>query len=285
MTATAPLNLFQRLLRQWELSHPYNAAQAIHLRGTADPSAITAAWHDTLRTMGLGRVHIRGGSYGYEIANGQWKDRPVPIVPPHRTLAEFLSDQLNAPFEDPEEPPFRPFIRRGDDGHHIGVVYQHWVADSISIRMLMREWFYRLYDPAAACKCAIKQPERGYWRLFGPDNSNWHLTEGAINTFRRYFRYRQVKKVDSTAIENASVTVRLEEPKDAVIDRVYRYAQMNGVKVNDVFVAAMAALCRQYVPTQTRARRMTPFSRRSGKRGECSSTPTRLATPVASPEW
>lgn len=255
MTASAPLNLFQRLLRQWEHAHPYNAAQAMHLRGSADQSAITAAWLDTLCSMGLGKLLVTGGGYQYQAVNAQYRNRPVPIVPSHRSLAEFLSDQLNSPFDDPEEPPFRPFIRRGEDGYHLGVVYQHWVADSISIRMLLREWFYRLYDPAAACKYPIRQPDRGYWRLFGPDNSNWHLIEGAISTFRRYFRYRRVKKVDSAGIDNAGVAVRLESPADATIDRVYRYARMNGVKVNDVFVAAMASLCWQYVPLQLRARR------------------------------
>ena len=82
MTAPGPLNLFQRLLRQWDLSHPYNAAQAIHVRGSIDQSKATETWHDTLRSMGLGRVCVDGGTFHYQSANGIWRNRAVTVVPP-----------------------------------------------------------------------------------------------------------------------------------------------------------------------------------------------------------
>ena len=42
--------------------------------------------------------------------------------------------------------PFRPFVRAGDDGetHVIGLIYHHWVADSISIRTLRNK--LKLYN-------------------------------------------------------------------------------------------------------------------------------------------
>jgi hypothetical protein len=147
-------------------------------------------------------------------------------------------------------------MRRNGDTFELGVVYQHWVADSISIRVLMREWFLRLYDPSAATTLPVKHPERGYWRLFGPDNSNWHLVEGSINTFRRYFRYRHVKKIASTAIDDPTVAVRLDESNDGLIDLVYQYARTSGVKVNDVFLAVTAEICRRLMPMQSRGRRI-----------------------------
>ncbi len=255
MTAPAPLNLFQRLLRQWDLAHPYNAAQAIHVRGSIDPSRATQACHEAIQSLGLGRISLGTSHFNYENVDGVWRDRPIQIVPKHRALADHLSDQLNAPFDDPEEPPFRPFIRRTEESYHLGIVYQHWVADSVSIRMLMREWFLRLHDPAAASPLKIRQPESGYWMLFGPHNSDWHLIEGAISTFRRYFRYRQVQKIESSAIEDTSVAVRLDESTDGLIDLTHQYARANQAKVNDVFVAAMANLCRRFVPMQVRAKR------------------------------
>jgi len=255
MTEPVSLNLFQRLLRQWEQAHPYNAAQALLVRGSIDPSRATQAWYEAVQSIGLGRVSLAGSRFKYEHINGTWRDRAIHQVPPSCKLADYLSDQLNNAFDDPEEPPFRPFIRQDGDRHHIGLIYQHWVADSISIRLLLREWFLRLHDPAAASVLTIRQPDRGYWRLFGPDNSNWHLTEGAINMFRRYFRYRQVKKIDSTSIEDTSVSVRLDESNGGVIDQVRDYAHANGVKVNDIFVATMADLSRRFVPLQHRAKR------------------------------
>ncbi|CAN5417927.1 hypothetical protein BH10PLA1_BH10PLA1_18530 [soil metagenome] len=254
MIEPAPLNLFQRLLRQWDHAHPYNASQAVHVRGTIDLSDATNAWHRTLITMGLGRVKVGHGNFHYEALDVPWRDRPVTVVPESTTLDEYLTEQLNTPFEDPEEPPFRPFIRQAEGTYHLGLTYQHWVADSISIRLLLREWFLRLHD-SAACQTRVSQPSNGYWMLFGPHNSDWHLLEGGINTLRRYFRYRQVKKVESTGIHDGTVVVRLDQSTNGLIDKVYDYSRANQVKVNDVFVACMAELCQKYVPLQARARR------------------------------
>ena len=255
MTAPAPLNLFQRLLRQWDLAHPYNAAQSIHIRGSIDLSTATQAWHDTLRFIGLGTVRVGASRFHYVPLAGPWQDRGVEDVPDYTSLSDHLSTELNRPFDDPEEPPFRPFICSNGNSFHMGLVYQHWVADSISIRLLMREWFLRLYDPAAASSARVRQPDHGYWMLFGPHNSNWHLIEGSIQTFRRYFRYRQVQKTDSNAINEPAVEVRIDSSNDGLIDHVLRYARANQVKVNDVFVATMADLCQRFVPLQTRAKR------------------------------
>ena len=64
------------------------------------------------------------------------KSFPVSIrlLPAGTSIEGYLSEEINRPFEDPGEPPFRPFIVPTDGGFLFGVVYQHWVADSVSIR-------------------------------------------------------------------------------------------------------------------------------------------------------
>ena len=52
----APINVFQRLARQWDEMHPYNAAQVLKIEGVPSPSALQEAWHDALNDLGLGRV-------------------------------------------------------------------------------------------------------------------------------------------------------------------------------------------------------------------------------------
>jgi hypothetical protein len=254
MSPRVPLNLFQRLLRQWDRVHPYNAGQLMQLRGSLDPSRVTAAWHEAMRSLGLGTVRIGRSSFTYDAQAGPWRDRPITCVPCAADLPGFLSDQLNAPFADPEEPPFRPFIACEGDTYRLGVVYQHWLADSVSIRMLMREWFYRLYDPASAARFPVRHATSGYWNLFGPHASNWPFVVGLCNTFRRYFRYRRVMKIDSSNINDPIVHVQLQE-LPGVMGDVLTYARASGVKVNDVFVATMADLCRRFVPLQRRGKR------------------------------
>ena len=251
---SVPLNLFQRLLRQWDHVHPYNAGQLMHLQGTLDASRATQAWHKAMQSLGLGSVRVGGGGFTYNTPVGQWHDKPITQVKCTGDLPGFLSDQLNRPFDDPDEPPFRPFLVNCEGTCRLGLTYQHWLADSISIRMLMREWFYNLYEPTLAARLPVRQAMKGYCSLFGPQASDWPVVLGAINTFRRYFRYRRVMKIDSSNINDPVVHVQLHDMPCAMTD-IAGYARSRGAKVNDVFVAALADLCRRYVPLQRRGKR------------------------------
>src|SRR5689334_13002696 len=149
-SAPTPLNLFQRLVLQWDKLHPYNAAQILKVAGPADADALIAAWQQTLNGLGLGRVHVDGRHIQHQALNGELQRYPVHRLAPGASLTDFISEQLNRPFDDAHEPPFRPFIVEEGDHHYAGIVYHHWVADSVSIRMLLREWFLRLHRPEFA---------------------------------------------------------------------------------------------------------------------------------------
>ena len=141
LSEPAPLNLFQRLVLQWDRLHPYNAAQVLKIVGDADPARLTATWQDTLQTLGLGRVHVSGGRrVQHQTLNGELQRYPIRVVPPETSLGDYISEELNRPFHDADEPPFRPFVLQQDGFHYLGVIYHHWIADSVSIRLLLREW-------------------------------------------------------------------------------------------------------------------------------------------------
>jgi hypothetical protein len=59
----APINVFQRLARQWDEMHPYNAAQVLKIEGAASRLDLQEAWHDALNDLGLGRVHVNGADF------------------------------------------------------------------------------------------------------------------------------------------------------------------------------------------------------------------------------
>ena len=40
MTSLSTINVFQRLARQWDLIHPYNAAQILQIEGKASVEAL-----------------------------------------------------------------------------------------------------------------------------------------------------------------------------------------------------------------------------------------------------
>ncbi len=257
-TNPVPLNAFQRLVRVWERVHPYNAAQVMRLRGEVDLSAVTRAWSDALTATGLGRVRVDGRTFRHETLNGELIRYPVAVLPPGQSLAEHLSAELNRPFADPAEPPFRPFVAvegDGADGHSFGVVYQHWVADSAAIRMLMREWYGRRYGTARARAGPLRQPDAGYRDLFGPRSGRWETTQVLLSLFRRHMRYRRARKAQTFGLGDYPTAVLLRAAPDGLIDGLYDRARAEGVKLNDVFLAAAAETCHRFVPAQRRANR------------------------------
>ena len=113
-----PLNIFQRVMRVWEESHPYNAAQIMQLAGEADVPRLTATWNDALRATGLGAARVAGRKFCYEPAPPQ----EVAVVDSALGLDAFITREINRPFENVgptggrPDVPFRPFVLQGGEG-------------------------------------------------------------------------------------------------------------------------------------------------------------------------
>lgn len=255
VNTSVPLNVFQRLARMWERVHPYNAAQAMKLAGTIDPARAQRAWSASLDATGLGRVRVKGTLFQHELLNGEMVRYPLRVLPGGTVLADYLSAELNRAFDDPNEPPFRPFVLQAPDGCYLGVVYQHWVADSASIRLLLRAWYARLSDAPQAGSSPLRQPRAGYWRLFGPGRTGWHAGATALSLFRRHMRYRRARKVKTFGADDYPLRLLLRDAPDGLIDRLRERARAQACRVNDVFVAAAADVCSRCVPTQRRRNR------------------------------
>jgi len=147
--------------------------------------------------------------------------------------------------------PFRPFVvRAGGVGgtHYLGAIYQHWVADSISMRMLLREWFRRLYDPARVDGRELHVPRGGFWRYFGPHRAGWHPVEGAIVALESMTQFATARRLDKAAGAQ-EVTCTLHRLPDGMIDQLVEYARRNrklGMTFNDMLIAAVARAVDQY---------------------------------------
>jgi hypothetical protein len=248
-------NIFQQLVRQWDAVHPYNAAQVLHVKGRPDLLAIRRAWHGTLSASGLGPVRIEGHRFHYEPVNGSATSHDVPLLPPGVKLDQHLSAEMNRPFRDDTDLPLRPFVLEGDGSFHFGVVYHHWIADSASIRLLLREWFVRVYDPAAACDQPVKVPDRGYWAHFGPEQSRWRLGGQVLSLFRSASRFRRVRKVRTVGSNNLDMGFRQHRVPPGTLHGLLGVARRNHVTLNDLFLAAIADVCDRFNPTRHIPRR------------------------------
>ncbi len=240
------LNVFQRVMRLWDEVHPYNAAQVLHLEGTADPDRLNRAWQEALAALGLGRIHINGDRFRHEPARNGTAAPALRVVENDVGFADFISDEMNRRFDPPGPSgfctPFRPFIYVSNGSYHAGVIYHHWVADSASIRMLLREWFLRIYDPARVRTTPLRTPAGGYWHFFGPSRSGWELDDGILSTLRSTTRLCNARRIPT---DGGGYHVRYSSRPvpDGLIDELRDAARRQQVTLNDVFLTAMAMAC------------------------------------------
>lgn len=244
----ASLNFFQRLILQWDKLHPYNAAQILKLAGPAQ-AALNESWNQTLAATIPG---LRA---------------TVQTLPCEQSLSDFISQEMNRPFDSSTV--FRPFVLDRRDHHYAGIVYHHWVADSVSIRTLLREWFFRLYHPERA----RQQPLRygGLGSPFGPDRANWSVAGGLLSSLRWAARNRHVARVEHRGYDDFNCRFALHEVGAGLVAPLLACARRNNATLNDLFLAVAAEVCDRYVPVKRSSRRpdlalgtivdLRPFSR------------------------
>jgi hypothetical protein len=252
----AKFNIFQRLARQWDQWHPYNGAQVIKVSGQADLAASRSAWIESLDALNLGALCISENSYHYRCLNGEAITHGVVRCPDGTKLDSWISDEMNRSFEAFGGVPFRPFVLQEAGHFWMGICYQHWVADSASIRMLMREWFVRQFDPPAAAKRPVRLHAGGYLSLFGPHRDGYGAAEALVSSVRWHCQFRRIRRIEDRAkFQDMSQRFVLFNTPEGLIDRICVVARQAGATVNDIFLAAIAQVCDQHVPVRRKLRR------------------------------
>jgi hypothetical protein len=253
---SARFNVFQRLVRQWEDLHPYNGAQILKIRGTVDLDRCRRAWLEALDFLNLGVVSITQSSYHHRCLNGEAMYHGVVLCPEGTRLDDWISSDLNRPFDPDGGVPFRPFIIQENGHFWMGLCYQHWVADSASIRMLIHEWFARQYDPSRASRRPIRFYAGGYLSLFGPRSGGCPPTEVLLSTLRWHSQFKKARRIeDREKFQDMSLRFSVLSAPRGLIEPLRRAARRLGVTVNDLFLAAIAQVCDQCVPAERRFRR------------------------------
>jgi hypothetical protein len=245
------LNIFQRLQRHWDELHPYNAAQILQLRGRGDPSHLTESLHGTLHDLKLGAISVAGRMFVHEEC----------LAPPEvksvtgQSLDDHISAEMNRPFDRDRGCPFRPFVLQAGDSHFAGIVYHHWVADSASIRLLMHEWFRRIYRVDFPRTTPVPAPEGGYWKYFGPSQAKWDLLRSALHGVSWQSRIKKVRRIESPDFREFRIRFSRHALPDGIIDPLRTAARMGKATINDLFLAEIARLCDRHVPVQLNRKR------------------------------
>ena len=249
-------NVFQRLIHQFDAIHPYNAAQVMRLRGQPELGAIDQAWAETLRDMGVGPTRVSAKRFEEAAPIGTLPDVKM-LDPLTGDLAEQVTRGLNRPFNPNGLDPFRPFVLKADQNSYwAGVIYQHLVADSVSIRTLLREWFLRMFEPAAARRTPLRIATQGYWRRFGPEHANWTIGGALLETMKWSARMKFARRIEQRdGFRGTETHFSLHDLPDGVVNDLHGVARANDVKINDLFLTAMAQTCDRHIASRPTAKR------------------------------
>ena len=247
------LSPFQQLARQWEHLAPNNAAQVMLLEMTADADLVETAFQSTLRDLGLGPVLVSGDGkeYSHEIWSG---DPPEPLVVQRSgdvSVTQYIESELNRAFPPLPALPYRPFVVQDGAGCHMGIVYEQWVADSVSICMLLREWLYRLIEPAKARRKLVDLPHpalsKGPAMGFSPVQFFKGIRD--VHRWRRDARYlTRFPLQDARPPHIGLYPIELEALQ---VSRLLMRTRAEGFTLNDLLIATLGASMGRDLPQIT----------------------------------
>jgi NRPS condensation-like uncharacterized protein len=227
------VNDFQQLMRQWTALGPYNAGHIMRVSGAPNLERWRAAFTAVLKTLGLTEL--------------------IPIGLSTLALDQKIIEELNCPFV-PGTLPLRAFVVVDQrESYLIGVIYDHWFADSPSLRALMHRVFVHYRGDGEDLPAL---------RVAGDDEEGWEHSyfgfRALISCFRDYFRHRRACRIhlrDPLDFDAGFFSIRFP---DGVIDHIRAYARKYGATVNDVFLATASQTLGKFTAEQ---RKSEPFSR------------------------
>ncbi len=244
-----PLNIFQRTQRHWDTLHPYNAGQAMVLDRSFSTQTLEDAFNLALQDLRLGTFVC--------VDNRYWIDRANPF---HAQVVEtddieaHLSREMNRPFDPLVSLPFRPFVHNAAGEQTVGVIYQHWVADSVAIRSVMRAWLSRLLDLPALRPAPVQLDSLGTFGRFSPETHDWSVLSNLIEQFPFTRAMKRVRRVESPQSDQSVATIIRALPPGSA-DRLRSRARALHATVGDLLLASSAIACANLGPNHATIRR------------------------------
>lgn len=254
------VSAFQRLMIQWSELHPFNAAHVCKISGALRGDDLRRAVSSTFLQLGLGRAELSpdGLFYRHEADPSPEVEVVAGGETPERTLAYHVTGQLNRPFARPRCRPLRVSAVGSRLGcHYVSVAYDHWVADSVAIRLLLRHIMARycgLEDPDALA--ALQVHPATYRTVFANRLKGLPLAGASCRWLGRWLRAGEAVRVAHTSSSQMAVNYELHRAADETAPRLVHFARGLGVSVNDVILAALARAMAEHLPRRRQKGRL-----------------------------
>jgi hypothetical protein len=211
--------------------------------------------------LGVAEIDPDGGWYRYEAADGP-EATEVELLGgsglPENRLAAHLTRELNRPFARPRCQPFRfGVVDAGPHSHYVSLTYDHWTADSVGARLLMRHVLGRyLKLEIPENETAMDLYPGTYREMFRDRLRGARLALPALRSLWTWLDNRSVRRVAYASVGQMDIGYAAQAVQAGTVEKVRRFARANEASVNDVFLAILTRAMANFLP------------RRSSKGGE-----------------
>lgn len=249
---TIRLNAMQRMMLQWSELHPYNACHVCHVRGTGDPERLRDAARQVFSRNRLGVAEIVDGGQAYRAEYSDEVD--VRVASSDENTADYLercvAAELNRPFERPRDCPLRFVLIPDQTGSHMLVTtYDHWTADSMSSRLLLRQILARYLGCTMPGNERPLETYRGTFRRAFAQHLRWgRLGWAASRAIGRVVRPARIAQPAYSSVHDMALGYRLHQAPQDFVERLRRRAKALDATVHDVILSALACTLGRHLP-------------------------------------
>ena len=245
------LNPFQQLMRDWGRLKAYNAGQMMTLAGTPDLNRWNRAANRVLQAIGIGRPIFSGDAVSFEPDEACVQNSSVDFG----TLA---ATQLAMPFSA-DQIPIRFFLlAEAPDRYSLLAIYDHWLADSHSIRNIMcllRQAYGQPDTPLTNIPTMTTCNHRHY---FGRRLAPAITLRDWLFSARDYWRHRSAYRMDISDPTDFTCGFDFHRLPTGLINTLRQTGKRQSATVHDLFLAALAIAMGEF----TAQHRAKPRSRR-----------------------
>lgn len=247
-----PLNSLQRVMFQWSEVHPYNACHLYCLPGDGDEQRLRESARRALANAGWGQVVVEAG--GRCASFGPCEEVEVRSAACASSadvdLDREVTAELNRPFDRPKCHPIR-FVLLNDGGaarHWIAATYDHWTADSVSMRLVMHRVLAEYQGETCETLAPLEVCDRSLLSALQAPFSLWRRWRVAVQTIARSLFEPQPVKPMATGMRGRELGFRLFHFDGETAGRLRRFARNRGATVHDVFLAVLHQVLGRHLP-------------------------------------
>jgi len=235
------LNIFQRVMLQWNELHPYNAIHVVRIQAVLDPERLGNVIRHLLVRLGLTGLQMDAShaKFDYQGGPAQCEIKLLSESDPYMALISEIERQLNTRFPINQRfTPFRFFIVPEAGSFLLGLVYFHPVADAEAVVFLLKRIVETYFVPGEGGDVGSLElyppPRDGLLRQPKLLLKKLAAIPGMMFNMRRSCRpnYRDV------ADSKVGVTLFFLPPGS--LPKLMQASKAWGVTINDVFLALLA---------------------------------------------